>query len=757
MDYSDTYNKLFESLKKHEYNEFKDILTKIDKEDIAFDINVKDEQGNYLLTHAINLNRLETVKLLIESGAKLDITDKDEKSVLIIPIMYSYLDILEYLLQANRDSVGISIIDIKDRYSKLPLHYAIELKNIKIIKMLLQYGSNPNTTDKFGHNSLHLAVKTRSYEICKIIIEYINDINAKYNTGETALHIACNLQLLNIVSLLLEHKINVNAQDYSHEGTALHYAVILNNVPMVSMLLKYNSEPNVQDIFGQTPLHYCISESNFEIFTMLTQSETTKNIINMNMWNIDGEIPLHMIFKKDLSNITDYIDIILDKSNLTYQDNDGNTCLHYLINLDLWKKYETILSNKRLDIFVMNVNNEMPIDLVKKTDYKQFITLVVNSYLNRLKTANELWQDEWENICSKDFNLIQKSDLEKMETETKKRKITKTDENICKGLIEDKIIKLIENVRKNKKLSCYEKSFPVRKSKTCISLLEDTKLDYCTFTGSTLDVLIGLIYLLRKHKNTCASLTKNFAQNRELCGFYKSIGIMMNTKCEFLNFEIVWVHQKLYLMEEFYENIKKCMKLQKKFVIIPLGIEMREGSHAGYLIYDVQKKEVERFEPHGSTSPPGLNYNPDLLDDILESRFKNIDNEIKYIRPKEFLPKIGFQLMDVSENRSKRIGDPSGFCALWAIWYVDMRLSYNDMSRNELITALIKVIRSQNMSFRNMIRNYAVNIIQIRDKLLQKSKMDINDWLNDQYTDVQINSVLSELVNEVQSVISKNS
>ena len=47
-----------------------------------------------------------------------------------------------------------------------------------------------------------------------------------------------------------------------------------------------------------------------------------------------------------------------------------------------------------------------------------------------------------------------------------------------------------------------------------------------------------------------------------------------------------------------------------------------------------------------------------------------------------------------------------------------------------------------------MIRNYANNIVDIRDKLLQNSKMDINDWLNDQFTDVQINSVLDELTNQ---------
>jgi hypothetical protein len=206
------------------------------------------------------------------------------------------------------------------------------------------------------------------------------------------------------------------------------------------------------------------------------------------------------------------------------------------------------------------------------------------------------------------------------------------------------------------------------------------------------------------------------------------------------------------LTDGFYDNFKKCSR-KKRFVIIPIGIEMSKGSHAGYIIYDNEKKEVERFEPHGSTTPPGLYYNPDLLDEILESRFKIIDENIKYIRPKDYLPKVGFQLLDITENKKRKIGDPEGFCALWSMWYVDMRITYKDMNRDDLVKMLIRSIKSKNISFRNMIRNYGRNIIKIRDDILKKSDMNINDWLNDQYTDVQINSIMVQLNAQVEQVI----
>jgi ankyrin repeat protein len=756
-DYTETYNNLFRLLKEHKYNQFTQLINSIDTDDIMFNINVRDDQHNYLLTYAIILNKLDIVKLLIDNGSKIDITDIYNKSLLIIPITYSYYDILELLLNINKNNIGVSIIDIKDKDMKTPLHYAIDIQNIKAISLLLEYGANPNTCDKNGYNSLHLAVKSRSYDICKLILKYIHDINSRYNTGENALHIACNLQLVDITRLLIENKINVNIQDFSHEITALHYATLLNNKELVAILLTHNANPNLQDSFGNTVMHYCLIENNFEIFIMLTESTFTKNIINMNVWNIDGDIPLHIILKNNVENIDHYLEIMINKSKLTIQDIDGNSCLYYLILLDKWKAYKNILIKKRLDIFIINSKKKMIIDIIPKKDYDEFIDLVVDSYIYRLQNAGHLWYNEWENICSKNFDILTEKEIKLLKnniSKTRKNELTNDIEHICKNIIKDKIINLIKKVKDGKLSVCHDKSYPTknRKASTCININEGFSLEYSTFTGTTLDILVGLIYLLKKHTSACSTLTKNFSKNTDLCAFYKSIGILVNTNCEFLNFEIVWVHQRLYLMEGFYENFIKCIK-NKRFVIIPIGIEMREGSHAGYLIYDHTIKEVERFEPHGSTTPPGLYYNPNLLDEILESRFKTIDENIKYIKPKDFLPKVGFQLLDISEGKRKKIGDPEGFCALWSTWYVDMRLTYKDVDRNELVKMLLKAIKSQNISFKNMIRNYGKNIIDIRDNIFKKSEMNINDWLNDQYTDVQINSIMNELNSYIDQII----
>lgn len=750
MDYNDKYRELFKLLKTNKYSEFIKSLKEIDNNDIIFDVNVRDEQENSFITYAVILNEPKLVDALLEKDIKIDITNKNGESLLISTINYSYYEIMEKLLQKNKKSIGLSIIDMRDKYMRTALLYAIEIKNIDAVKILLKYGSNANITDKIGQNALHYAIKTRSVEMCELILEYVTDINVKINTGETALHIATNLQLTNIVKLLLKNNADVNVQDYSHEITPLHYSILLNDKEITALLLKNNADPNVQDVHGNTPLHYCIFENNFESFMMLTKSNITKKILSFNVWNIYGEIPLHLVLKNNVDNIYDYLEILIEKSNLSVQDNEGNTCLYLMIKMNLWKDFKKFLTNKRLDIFTLNSKNEYPIDLVKPSDQTEFVNLITDSYLNRLRSVNELWYEEWENICSKSFNLLNDQEKDILD----KKLNNDNFESVCKTKIKDKILSLIKKVKSNEELLCHVKSFPTRRSYVCIDINDTKNLLFCTFTGITLDILIGLIFLLRKHKDACAILTKNYSSNRDLCNFYKSIGIIMNNKCEFLNFEIVWVHQRLYLMEGFYEQFNKCLKSNIKFVIIPLGIEMKEGNHAGYLIYDTQKKEVERFEPHGATTPAGFYYNPNLLDELLEARFKSIDENIIYVRPIEFIPKIGFQIFDIGESKKKKIGDPMGFCALWSIWYVDMRLTYRELERKKIVDILIKTIKSKNISFKNMIRNYGNKIIEIRDNILKKANMTIDDWLNDQYTDMQVNLVLDEITKEVGLVTS---
>jgi len=711
---------LFNLIKNNKYDEFAKI---IENEDI--DVNLRDEFGNYFLTYAIVKNNPEILKLLLGRGARVDIFDVDGKSILYLPIKYGYDNILKIIIDHDKDNVGMFLIDTKDTHGNVPIHYAIYFKNIFAIRILLDNGSDLDLIDSGGNNSLHLAVYAKDYDICKWILDKGVNINARTIVGETALHIAVNFQLEDIVILLTERGIDLNQQDFGNEITALIYAININSNRIAKYLVQKGVNPNIQDYIGNTAAHYCIIEDNLEILTLLLSIKE----INLSIHNIMGKFPIHIFLDKGLTSPP--IQTLIEMSNLNWQDMTGNTALTLLCKENIWGDYVDILIKKKLNIFIKNKENKRPIDYIEINSRTKFLEMVTNSYIYTIKNGGQIWNEEWQNVCAKD-----------QQTDDDIKTLIKYGANNCRDLISNEL--------KN------ERSYPQKRGRCCLNIANSEEVEYCSFTGMTLDILIGLIYLLKKHQNTCSTLGLNFIKNTDLCNYYATIGFSAQEKCEFLNFEIVWIYKKLFFSENFKDNFKKCISNSTvRFVIIPLGIEMSNDNHANYLIFDKSNYEIERFEPYGSQSPYKFNYNAKLLDNVVSFKLKEIDNKISYIAPSEYLPKIGFQYFDIYESNTRKISDPGGFCALWSIWYTDMRLTYPDVNRLTLVNKLFKEISKQNIFFRNLIRNYSTNVVSLRDDIFNQAGVNINMWINDQYTDEQYNVIIDQIKLRLNPVLRK--
>ena len=120
--------------------------------------------------------------------------------------------------------------------------------------------------------------------------------------------------------------------------------------------------------------------------------------------------------------------------------------------------------------------------------------------------------------------------------------------------------------------------------------------------------------------------------------------------------------------------------------------------------------------------------------------------DLKFIKPKDFLPTIGFQMLEnLDDSKCKRLGDPNGFCGIWCTWWIYHRMKNTKMNNKDLAIYLIKNIKMENKSFKNLIRNFSSYVTDLRDSVLKKFNIDINDWMVSSVEPVIINNLEKEI------------
>lgn len=730
-------NILFQYIKNNKYEQFLEYISTLNKNNL--DVNMKDDNGNYLITLAILINNRKIVKILIEFGSRLDFLDPEGYSILYYPIKFNYTDLIDILLEANKEIIGISLVNIKDFLSSTPLFYCVKFKNIYALQELINNNADVNYSNNDGINLLHMAIIRKNISIVTIVINYIKNINKQTNKGMTALHLACSFQLPEVVKLLLKYNAATNIVEYEYNFTPIFYAIAQNNIEIVKILVKENINPNHQDYIGNTVLHYTISlgyldifhyiitayslaKSNILIYFENINSNTKNNsnvyYINPNLVNLDGLTFLHMMLYSYSEHYDKYIIKILEFIDINYQDNSGNTILYLLVELNIWQKFVSILEKRKLNIFIVNNENKDIYSMINNNN--TFINLVAKSYYNYLLKYENAWEKTKNNDCSK-------------------RKIS---ELKCLDYIKTDIVTM-------------KKSVPDKKNKIIINIDNDEIVQYNTFDGTNLDIIVGYKYLTKKFPYVMSIFSHTSDVSENLKNYQYSIGVAENNNQYVSQFEIVWIYQKIFYPDNFDEIMTNIItKLTYKFIIINLAIILSNGNHANCLFYDIEKYTLERFEPHGSGYPTHFNYNPDFLDNLIYNKFKTLLESIynkeitfKYYPPVSYLPKIGFQTFENAEiNINKNIGDPNGFCALWCIWYLDYRIRYHNIRLDKFIKKLFITIRSNHLSFRTLIRNYSIKVTSLRDKYLSLINKTFNDYVNNRITHGEIKKLLTEIL-----------
>ena len=75
-----------------------------------------------------------------------------------------------------------------------------------------------------------------------------------------------------------------------------------------------------------------------------------------------------------------------------------------------------------------------------------------------------------------------------------------------------------------------------------------------------------------------------------------------------------------------------------------------------------------------------------------------------------------------------------------------MRLSYQHLKRDILISKLIKTIKENNMWFVKVIKTFGKQICMMRDKTINKYNIKIEDWINNTFSNKDENNVIQYIL-----------
>jgi ankyrin repeat protein len=159
------------------------------------------------LVRAILTQNVTVVKLLVESGAALNLcaTDGKARSALHAAALVGNLEIAECLIAAGAD------LDCRDFNGFIPLAIAIINNKTKLALDLMKKGADVNIPDYKNRTPIHHAVRSNNLKCTKQLVQFGADVNHRGYRNVTALAMAIKLQRTQIVKYLVGVVSDINS------------------------------------------------------------------------------------------------------------------------------------------------------------------------------------------------------------------------------------------------------------------------------------------------------------------------------------------------------------------------------------------------------------------------------------------------------------------------------------------------------------------------------------------------------------------
>ncbi|KAG8319224.1 hypothetical protein J6590_096320, partial [Homalodisca vitripennis] len=148
-------------------------------------VNDRDAENRSPLHLAVLANNKTLVEALIDKGA--DVNNKDNRGS--TPLHYA---ILCTNFEVSILLIHKSIVNLRDKCYRTPLHLAVLYEFDAVVDPLLASGAKVNLSDKKRNTPLHYAAQNKSESLSRKLLERGAIVDIQNSKGQTPLHVAIN-------------------------------------------------------------------------------------------------------------------------------------------------------------------------------------------------------------------------------------------------------------------------------------------------------------------------------------------------------------------------------------------------------------------------------------------------------------------------------------------------------------------------------------------------------------------------------------
>lgn len=306
-------------------------------------INYIDKSKSSPLHLAVRGGNLETIRLCLDTGAKVDQQQNDRSTPLHLACTQGALDVVKMML-CSFDRVE-DIINLTDGACQTPLHRATIFDHTELAEYLISLGADVNSVDCKGNTPLLLATSCGSWNTVTLLLSKGARVSVTDRRGCNFLHLAI-LQpkgLRNLPEEVLQLssvKTLLDCED--NEGcTPLHYACRLGIHDSVKNMLGLSGQSSLEykSKDKKSALHFAAQYGRLHTCHRLLENIKDSRLLNEG--DERGHTPLHLA---SAGGHTKVVQLLLRKGALFHCDYKGWTCLHHAASEGFTQTMDILLS-----------------------------------------------------------------------------------------------------------------------------------------------------------------------------------------------------------------------------------------------------------------------------------------------------------------------------------------------------------------------------------------------------------------------------